>query len=305
MNNTRFSKNTMNIFLETRNYPADFPVCAFFTQDNDFIAHSHIDVEIALVCEGSIRIGVNQQSKLLNQGEMAVIGSTDIHYYDSHGLHSTMIVVIFRPEIIGVASGWPENLYFDPPFLSLSDLDGATEKTIWEIFKNISKELNEAKPLSYPKKSGLIITCPQPLDHRLPYYDLIVKGEIFKLCSLLLRHFPTCTINPKKKDRRGPDIQKIQFAIGFLENNYMHDVGLQEIAAKSNLSPYYFSRLFARFTGMNYKDYLTKIRITKAEQLIREGQKSIVDISFECGFNSVRTFNRTFKKAKGYPPSRS
>jgi AraC-like DNA-binding protein len=294
----------MNTFLETRSYQSNFPVCAFYSQDNDFLAHSHIDVELVFVCEGSIRIGINQKSRLLNKGEIAVIGSTEIHYYDSRGLHSTIIVIIFRPEVIGATGGWPENLYFDPPFLTLSMLEKSAKKNIKEIFWNISKEMNEAKPLSYQQENGLIVSHSNPLKSRLPYYDLFVKGEIFKLCALLLRYFPTCSTNLQTKNRRGPDIQKIQFAICYLENNYNHNICLKDLAATADLSPYYFSRLFTRFTGMNFKEYLSKIRVTKAEQFIKEGQKSIIDISFECGFNSVRTFNRTFKKVKGYPPSR-
>ncbi|MDP4090730.1 MAG: cupin domain-containing protein, partial [Bacillota bacterium] len=107
----------MSAYLETRYYPMDFPIHAFYASDNCYLAHWHIDVEMVYVCEGSIRIGINKDVKILKKGEFAVFRSTDIHYYDSTNLSSKIIVLIFRPEIIEASSGWPEKLRFDSPFM--------------------------------------------------------------------------------------------------------------------------------------------------------------------------------------------
>ena len=272
----------LNAFLETRTYGSDIPVNAFYATNNDFLAHWHIDVEMVLVCEGSIRIGVNQESKILYQGEMAIFRSTDIHYYDSKDMNSTIIVLIFRPELVESPGGWPENYCFQPSFMDLDKTDGLIREALFEIFQSVANEMQSNSA----------------------FFQLYVKGKILELCALTLRHFPTSCIDAKEKSKL-PDIQKIQFAIQYLENHYMHDISLADISNKSNLSIYYFSRLFTKFTGITFKEYLNRIRIEKAEQLIKANQKSIIDISFECGFNSVRTFNRTFKAIKGYPPSKT
>ncbi len=273
----------MNAFLETRNYHSGFPVSSFSATDNHFLAHWHIDVEMVFVCKGSIRIGVNRESRILHQGEMAVFGSTDIHYYDSKDLNSTVIILIFRPELVGSPGGWPENHRFEPAFMDLKRLDLPIRRSITGIFYSIANETN----------------------HHPPYYQLYVSGKIMELCALLQRSFPTCNHDSRKKTGKMPDVQKIHYAIQFLQDNYMNEISLEDISARSNLSPYYFSRLFARFTGMNFKEYLNRIRIEKAENLIKANRKSIIDISFECGFNSVRTFNRTYKAIKGIPPTKA
>jgi AraC-like DNA-binding protein len=273
----------MNAFLETRKYGSDFPVNVFYAADNNFLAHWHIDVEMVLVCEGSIRIGVNRESRVLSQGEMAVFGSTDIHYYDSREMHSTIVVLIFRPELVNSHGGWPENLRFTPAFMNLDQLNGPARNAILEIFHDIADEMKKSQP----------------------FYQLYVSGRISELCAIMLRHFPTCNMNFDQKSGKLPDIQKIQDAIQYLENNYMYDISLTDISRKSNLSPYYFSRLFTKFTGITFKEYLSRTRIAEAEKLIKTNQKSIIDISYECGFNSVRTFNRTFKTVKGFPPSQT
>jgi AraC-like DNA-binding protein len=293
----------MNTFLETRSYQSDFPVTAFYDIDNNFLAHWHIDVEMALICEGSIRIGINQDSKILHQGEMAIISSTDIHYYDSRDLHSTIIVLIFRPQLVGSPGGWPENLHFNPAFVDLSQYEDSTAESIREIFQSIAREMNESKSLYCFRGSSQILSRANQVKDKLPYYELIVKGKILELCALTMRHFPNCN-NANPKRNKLPDIQGVQLAIQYLENHYMNDITLSDIAANSNLSPSYFSRLFNKFTGISFKEYLTRIRIAEAEQMIKAGQASILDISLDCGFNSVRTFNRTFKAIKGFSPSK-
>lgn len=294
----------MNTFLETRGYGSDFPVSAFYSNDVNFLAHWHIDVEMVLVCEGSIRIGVNKEAKVLGAGEMAVCGSTDIHYYDSKERHSTVILLQFRPELVGSPGGWPEDFSFDPAFIDLQRAEPSIRRAIREIFRDLAAEMQETTPSSYFYKNGRIISVPNQSNEKKPFYQLYVKGKIHELCALLLRHFPTSPAASRKKNNKLPDIQKIQCAIEYMAQNYARDISLSEIAAVSNFSPYHFSRLFHQFTGIPFHQYLSRIRIAQAEQLIKANQKPMIEIAFDCGFNSVRTFNRTFKAVKGFPPSR-
>lgn len=271
----------MNAYLETRTYRPGLPVSAFSATDNNFLAHWHIDVEMVLVCEGYIRIGLNKESRVLGQGEMAIFGSTDIHYYDSRDLHSKIIVLIFRPELVGSPGGWPENLRFTPGFVDLRRLDKGVSARIEEIFLRVAAEIN----------------APQAFSR------MYISGMILELGALLLRNFPTNGSGAVGRSGKLPDIQRVQNAIQYIEDNYRSEISLAIIAEKSKLSPYYFSRLFRKFTGVTFREYLSRLRIAKAEELIKTEGKKIIDISFETGFNSIRTFNRTFKAVKGYPPT--
>lgn len=276
----------MNAFLETRSYKSDFAVSAFYATNNNFLAHWHIEVEMMLVCSGSIRIGINKDTRILNQGEMALFRSTDIHYYDSRNLRSTIIVLIFRPELVESPGGWPENRQFDPPFIDerlLAGLAKPVRDEISDLFREIVREL----------------------ETQHPHYRLYVKGMIAELCALILRHFPTRPGDTPKSVAKKPDILRVQKVIQYLQTHYMEEITLSDIAQASGLSPYYFSRLFSKFTGISFKEYLTRTRVEKAEQLIRTSRSSMIDTAMECGFGSVRTFNRAFKAVKGYPPSRS
>ena len=92
-------------------------------------------------------------------------------------------------------------------------------------------------------------------------------------------------------------------SIRYLESNYMNSITLEDAARNVNLSSYYFSRLFKKISGMNFKQYLNSIRVEKAESKIKNTGMPITDIALECGFNSIRTFNRVFKSARGCAPS--
>jgi AraC-like DNA-binding protein len=65
----------------------------------------------------------------------------------------------------------------------------------------------------------------------------------------------------------------------------------------------YCSRYIKKRTGLTFTDYLTGVRIGKAEELLRKTKKTVTEIVYETGFGSVQTFNRVFKKKKNLTPS--
>lgn len=275
----------MNAFLETSDYETEFPVRCFTSNNNNFLAHWHMDIELVYVLSGSIKIGINTDYRILHQGELAVFISTDIHYYDSTNLSSNIIVLKFKPELIGYKNGWPEKVKFLEPFITkkiLSTVNNRLPEILENIFVEIVKEMHDS----------------------LPYHELYVKGKLAELCSLLLRHFPTMPIDKNDNLEKSCLIERMQQTIRFLENNYAEDISLEDVAKETNLNPSYFSRIFKSYVGINYKEYISRMRIEKAETLLITTNYSIIDICFQCGFNSVRSFNRTFKQIRGYTPSK-
>ena len=88
----------------------------------------------------------------------------------------------------------------------------------------------------------------------------------------------------------------------YIESHYNDELSLQEIAGLANVSPQYFSRLFREKMGMTYVDYLTKIRINKAVELLKYSNKSIQEIGYEVGYRDPNYFSRVFKKTTGVSP---
>ena len=70
-----------------------------------------------------------------------------------------------------------------------------------------------------------------------------------------------------------------------------------------NLDPDYLSRLFRIYTGMKIGDYINRLRIDEACSLLVTEDISVLDVSMRVGFESLRTFNRTFFRFAGETPT--
>jgi YesN/AraC family two-component response regulator len=79
---------------------------------------------------------------------------------------------------------------------------------------------------------------------------------------------------------------------------------IAKIAEKFDLYPYYLSKLYKTNCGEGIGDFINKIRIEKAVEIILQSDMNLEDISSKVGFSNVRTFSRTFKKIKGITPGK-
>ncbi len=95
----------------------------------------------------------------------------------------------------------------------------------------------------------------------------------------------------------------IKEAKEYILENYKRDISLDDVAEKIDISPYYFSKLFKEETGENFIDYLTSLRIIKAEELLKNSDISIKEICFEVGYRDPNYFSRIFKKNIGITPT--
>ncbi len=80
------------------------------------------------------------------------------------------------------------------------------------------------------------------------------------------------------------------------------DITFEDAAQSMHFSRPYFSKYFLEHTGMSFTRYLNTVRISRAVELLGEERLSITEISRECGFNTIRNFNRVFRELTGYTP---
>jgi AraC-like DNA-binding protein len=94
-------------------------------------------------------------------------------------------------------------------------------------------------------------------------------------------------------------------ALAFIRENLTRPFGEADLARIAGQSQSAFSRSFRRHTGMSLVQYVKRLRINLACQiLMSDEQASVTEICFEVGFNNLSNFNRQFLAEKGMPPSR-
>ncbi|KKI92541.1 hypothetical protein WQ54_09075 [Bacillus sp. SA1-12] len=94
----------------------------------------------------------------------------------------------------------------------------------------------------------------------------------------------------------------VQKVMDILEAKYMDDISLDFCADEVSLNPSFLSKVFKDFSGWNFIDYLTHIRLTKAKELLMETDTKIKDIAEGIGYKHSY-FNRIFKRQEGITPS--
>ena len=97
----------------------------------------------------------------------------------------------------------------------------------------------------------------------------------------------------------------IEETVKYIQKSYMTDVNLANMAEKHSVSPEHLSRTFKKETGFGFAEYLTLVRLQKAEYMLKnEPGKSVCEVAYACGFNDSNYFSDKFKKTYGASPSK-
>jgi two-component system response regulator YesN len=92
-------------------------------------------------------------------------------------------------------------------------------------------------------------------------------------------------------------------AKAFIDNHFTNsNLMLNDVADRINLSPSHFSVVFSSEIGESFKDYLTRIRIERAKELLRTTNLKCSEIAYQSGYNDPQYFSHVFKKNTGLPP---
>jgi YesN/AraC family two-component response regulator len=99
------------------------------------------------------------------------------------------------------------------------------------------------------------------------------------------------------------ELSPVNQVIHHIESAVSKDMSLTEAASSVHLNPSYFCKLFKQETGINYRDYVTNVRINEAARLLETTSLRITEVSERLGYADLAYFSNTFKKIKGQTPS--
>jgi len=126
--------------------------------------------------------------------------------------------------------------------------------------------------------------------------------SMVKLLSIFAQHISMISnqITLQHENAEPPVITK---AKAFIEQNHSDDLSLGAVAKAVNTSTFYFCKMFKKATGINFTEYVSRVRIEKSKNLLLNPNLRVSEIAYEVGFQSLTHFNRVFKKIVGQSPT--
>jgi AraC-like DNA-binding protein len=101
----------------------------------------------------------------------------------------------------------------------------------------------------------------------------------------------------------GDVLVHLRHARDHLDRHFAEAVDLERVAAVAGLSKYHFHRLFTATYGVTPRDYLTRRRVERAQDLLRATNLTVTEVCFAVGYSSLGSFSARFKELVGETPS--
>jgi AraC-like DNA-binding protein/ligand-binding sensor protein len=125
---------------------------------------------------------------------------------------------------------------------------------------------------------------------------------IVKLLQIFAEHLSLVS-NQIVVQQNNAEPPAITRAKQFIHDHQAEELSLGQVAKSVNTSSFYFCKMFKRATGINFTDYVSRVRIEKAKNLLLNPNLRVSEIAYEVGFQSLTHFNRVFKRIVGQSPT--
>ena len=241
--------------------------------------HYHPEFELTYIVKGNGYRIVGNSYEPFNDGDLVLLGSNLPHTWSGKAdgdVNSDAIVIQFSSEFI-------------LPFLELNE-SLLIKNMLDSSLRGINFEPDEqlvTKIIEITETNGV-----ERILKLISILDILSKKQI-KLIAPNTFH----NVVSRKSEVR---INKVCL---FIQNNFQNKIYLKEVADLIYLTESNFCKFFKKATGKTYSDYVNEIRINEASRLLIQSDKTISQISFECGFETLSYFNRVFLNKKGITPS--
>ena len=142
---------------------------------------------------------------------------------------------------------------------------------------------------------------------RQPGRDRIVQLEVEARLLRFADDLAAHSVSPDGRPKASPvcdpsSADRIRQMLSFIAQNYTDEITVEHIGKSAGLHPNYAMNLFRKTVGTTLVHYVTRLRVSRAQQLLATSNDKVVDVALSSGFNSLSRFNDVFKKASGRSP---
>lgn len=238
--------------------------------------HFHPELELTLILESSGKRFVGDSIEYFEPGDLVLVGENIPHFWSndenlSEDSYSLAIVIQFNKSFLG------ENFF---------KLSGAEH--IDTLIKNSSRGicLNDVSTKELVKEKLLKILDLGAFEKTLLLLEILnifAKSDVYYLSSPGFKPY-----------LQEIDCTRMNKVYNYVYNNINSSFDVSEIAGLLNMSVSAFSHYFKKRTQKTFTQFINETRIGNAKRLLIETDKSIAEIAYESGYNSLSNFNKQF-----------
>ena len=173
-----------------------------------------------------------------------------------------------------------------------------------QIFRKKPTEAQFTRVAQLAKEWGLEQPVPEL---KAAWFDTRVLSQtehdaVVKLLEIFAAHLSEMSnhIVVQQENAEPPMITR---AKQYIQEKHAEDLSLGQVAKAVNTSTFYFCKMFKKHTGVNFTEYVSRIRIESARNLLLNPNLRVSEIAYEVGFQSLTHFNRVFKGVVGESPT--
>ncbi len=247
--------------------------------------HRHKEFELNFIEKGKgVRRIVGDSVEEIGDYELVLIGGADLEHVWEQGKCRSKdireITIQFSGDIFGT------ELLSKNQFASIRRMLRRAEHGLAFPLSSIMKVYSTLDDIANENERFV-----QFLKFLYVLYELSISDDARVLASSSFAH--TARSNESRR------VEKVK---QYINDHYAEPLKLADLAGLVGMSPVSFSRFFRQRTGRTLSDYIVDIRLGYAARMLVDSSKNISEICYECGFNNLSNFNRTFKSKRNYTP---
>jgi len=148
----------------------------------------------------------------------------------------------------------------------------------------------------------ICLTCAELLAARVPGKSPRITALTQLFAAHLVEKY-TSTVSRTPVHRGGMPIHQLRKIEDHVTTNLADEISVETLAEQVELSSSHFAHVFKETTGMTPLQFVTRQRVTRAQQLIRETSRSLIDVGLEVGYSSPSHFAQVFRRVVGVTPT--
>lgn len=240
----------------------------------------HNEIELIILLQGEIEVSTDGKNYILEKDDMMIINSNVGHATLARKPDSIAMVIHLDPKYF--------NSYYDDYHLLEFSLISNNEMRHKEHFNQIRR---------------ITIDMIKNIKGTTPIEKIYFESLLHQLVAILVKEFPPKEISVREMNVNKNKTDSLKKIIQYIDNNFKDRITLELLSKKFGYHSSYISQIIKQQLGINYYEYLTRIRLREATYALMNMDKKISDIALSYGFSDVKAFNTTFRDNFGKVPS--